>query len=77
MLHVQMSSAQYSLVTTGAGQRRPSGPELDSYRSPFSSSGQAAFVWGERPMPLTHILKDNVLPIVVKVRVVSRLKPSL
>ena len=66
-LHVQMSSAQYNLVTTGAG-RRSSGTDVDSYRSPFSPSGQAAFVWSERALPLAYILKDNALPIVVKVR---------
>ena len=66
-LHVQMSSAQYSLVTTGAG-RRSSSTDEDSYRSPFSPFGQAAFVWSERALPLAYILKDNALPIVVKVR---------
>ncbi|XP_076462799.1 uncharacterized protein LOC143295122 isoform X2 [Babylonia areolata] len=39
----------------------------DAYRSPFSPGGQASFVWSERAMPLAHILKDNNLPLVVKI----------
>ncbi|KAL8598551.1 hypothetical protein ACOMHN_051339 [Nucella lapillus] len=64
-------SGHYSLVTQGLGGRS-GGPEVpavptDAYRSPFSPGGHASFVWSERAMPLTHILKDNSLPLVVKI----------
>ncbi|KAK7101295.1 uncharacterized protein [Littorina saxatilis] len=64
-----MSSAQYSLAVSSGLGRRPSGPDVgvDTYRSPFSPSGQAHFVWSERSLPLSYILKDNTLPVVVKI----------
>nr|KAG5711767.1 hypothetical protein BaRGS_023531 [Batillaria attramentaria] len=58
-----MTSAHYNLPA--AGRDRP-GVGVDAYRSPFSPSGQATYVWSDRAQPLPQILKENSLPLVVK-----------
>lgn len=58
-----MTSAHYDVP--GAGRDRP-GVGVDSYRSPFSPTGQAHYVWSDRAQPLPQILKENSLPLVVK-----------